>query len=191
MIRQAEQGGTRHLPVVALTANAFAADRENCLAAGMDDYISKPFRDGEIASVLQRWLVPAGGVVADNAPNADVTVAEAAVREVRTHVEHDAAVVEAAVFDADALARLRAYQVPDEEDMVSGVLKRFLNSAGAHIESMRAAMDRDDLAVAGAAAHGMKASAAFAGAPRLSAACAQLDIAAGGDSVVDAKLAFD
>lgn len=43
----------RHLPIIALTADAMQGDRERCLAAGMDDYISKPFRIEEIVGVLK------------------------------------------------------------------------------------------------------------------------------------------
>ena len=189
MLREAEGSGAHHLPVVALTANAFEADREQCFAAGMDDYISKPFRDAEIAAMLLRWLVPVSGTDLANVANEELAEMESAGKQSRPLAESNAAAVDALVFDADALARLRAYQVPGEEDMVTGVLSRFLNSAGTHIESMRAAMARDDLAAAGAAAHAMKASAAFAGAPRLSAACAQLDEAVRGNSLEAAEAA--
>jgi two-component system, sensor histidine kinase and response regulator len=46
----------RNLPVIALTANAMEGDRDRCLAAGMDGFISKPVTAGAIAAVLQRWL---------------------------------------------------------------------------------------------------------------------------------------
>ena len=46
----------RRIPIVALTANALEGDREKCLEAGMDDYISKPFQSSELSKVLEKWL---------------------------------------------------------------------------------------------------------------------------------------
>ena len=57
-IRNLERRTGRHLPVVALTANAIKGDRERCLAAGMDDYLSKPYSPSELAAVLSRTLNP-------------------------------------------------------------------------------------------------------------------------------------
>ena len=54
-IRESE-GNTRHTPIVALTANAFAKDRETCLQAGMDEYISKPIRDRDLNKILALFL---------------------------------------------------------------------------------------------------------------------------------------
>jgi two-component system, sensor histidine kinase and response regulator len=58
-IREREAPGSGRLPIVAMTAHAMAGDRERCLAAGMDDYLTKPLRPGDIDAVLARWLAPA------------------------------------------------------------------------------------------------------------------------------------
>jgi len=57
-----ECGESRHIPIVALTAHALEGDREICLRAGMDDYLSKPFKIEEIHSILLRWLDPMPGM---------------------------------------------------------------------------------------------------------------------------------
>lgn len=58
-IRRREQGDGRSV-IIAVTADAFAADQEKCRQAGMDDYLAKPVRREDLLRVLERWI-PAGG----------------------------------------------------------------------------------------------------------------------------------
>jgi CheY-like chemotaxis protein/HPt (histidine-containing phosphotransfer) domain-containing protein len=53
-----QHGGVRHIPIIALTANAMLGDREQCLAAGMQDYLTKPIKKIQIVSALSQWLKP-------------------------------------------------------------------------------------------------------------------------------------
>lgn len=56
LLATSDAAGHRHLPIVAVTANAFAEDRQRYLAAGLDDYLSKPFDGEALRALLARWL---------------------------------------------------------------------------------------------------------------------------------------
>ena len=58
LIRDREHNSGRHTPIVALTANAMSEDRERCLDAGMDDYITKPYSAADFQRAIERWCKP-------------------------------------------------------------------------------------------------------------------------------------
>ncbi len=92
--REAEHGGDRHQLVIALTAHASPAERDRCLAAGMDDYLAKPLRAPDLLATLGRWWAPRG-LEAPPAPAPSVPAATAPAAA-------------APAIDASVIADLRA-----------------------------------------------------------------------------------
>lgn len=90
-IREKEQQTGRRIPIIAMTAHAMKGDRERCLEAGMDDYVSKPIRADELFAALEGFASPQ----ADTGKQEDVTVVRNVLNmdELLAHVDGDAALL--------------------------------------------------------------------------------------------------
>jgi CheY-like chemotaxis protein len=67
---EARGGGTAHVPIVALTAHALAEVRDRCFAAGMDDFLVKPFDEKTLVQTLRHWLAPRAATAAARSASA-------------------------------------------------------------------------------------------------------------------------
>ena len=133
-IRQREQGSGTRVPIVALTAHAMTGDRERCLAAGMDGYVSKPLRAHELFAALDARLSPGDEPAAASVP--------AAVEPV------------SAPLDAEAL--LAGFG--GNRKLLGEVIDLFLADTPRILGEARAALGRGDAAALAASAHSLKGS---------------------------------
>lgn len=158
-IRQMErENSARPVPIAAVTANAMKGDREKCLAAGMDDYLSKPFKQDQLTALLEKWLPETG----DKVPPQHTCQAPDSAPDTREPGE-------ALSVDPSAFAELDKLQMEGAPDLVVRVIKMYLKSAEELVEKIRTGIQGGDHAKAQSAAHSLKSSSATVGAMRLSA----------------------
>jgi two-component system, sensor histidine kinase and response regulator len=133
----------RHIPIVALTANAMSGDRDRCLAAGMDDYLTKPVRKDNLQGALDRWIPLSMHPQAAHAGDAE-----------HNTVGTDAETLPA-VFDVAAMLR----NIGGDTGLLEELVKLFLQRHQTMLEAIRAALASTDQAAVEQAAHTMKGTA--------------------------------
>jgi CheY-like chemotaxis protein/HPt (histidine-containing phosphotransfer) domain-containing protein len=160
-----------HTTIVALTANAMSQERELCLAAGMDDFLPKPFASHQLHQVLGRWLRSASASAQPGAA-APREAAGLALKPDPIAPRQD---FPGAVLDRAALDRIRELGVSARQDLLSKVLQLFLEDAPRHLSAIEQALERRDAPALAASSHSLKSSSGHIGAMRLSAMCAALE----------------
>jgi HPt (histidine-containing phosphotransfer) domain-containing protein len=163
-------GGRRAVPIIALTANAMAGDREACFAAGMTAYLTKPITGTGVTEMLARHLDPADPEPADAA-----VLPARSVRSVRSVPPSAAAERLQPVFDASVLAQLPMVADGTDPEFAWSVLEQFVQGSRKTVELSRHADERADYDGALHGVHTLKSISAQIGALSLAACAGELE----------------
>lgn len=156
-------------PIIAVTANALAGERQKCLDAGMDDYISKPFSKDDLVEQLETWRhgristgVPRQAAQPHEAPKSEPVLAEVQppVPEERPEI-----------FEY----RKALSSFMNQEEILRGVLSEFIRRSLGQLTDIERLCTQDKLKEAMILSHGMKGSARNLSMPRLGDAAAVME----------------
>lgn len=157
------EGAERHTPIIAMTASALSEDRDRCLAAGMDDFVSKPVNVDALEGALSRW--------SDRRPVAASPPAPGTVPTRRERGE----VGDGDVLDRSRLDVLRQLGPADGQGLLPPLVRAFLEERQTRVASLEQAAREGDSQALEEAAHQLKGSAANIGAREVAAVCARLE----------------
>ena len=150
-IRRREAGSGQRIPIIAMTANSMAQDRELCIEAGMDDYVSKPIRPTLLAEALERWIDASEPVVGEE--------------EVQRPSE---------LLDEATLAELRELHGGGLREL----LELYLDDVASQMPRLAAALQRGEIQSVALSAHRLKGASLAVGALAVSAVAAELEVCA-------------
>ncbi len=165
-IRQLEAHGDGHkkgIPIVALTAHAMRGDENRCKAAGMNDYLSKPFTVDQLKVILEKYL----------GSDDDETVAPSKPDGVSTEERFIGDTD--AVLEESVLEQYKVFDAVGKKDFLPSMINKFFDRVPQQIQLLRDALCQNDTETVHRIAHSLKSNGGMLGATRFSKACLALE----------------
>jgi CheY-like chemotaxis protein len=155
-IRKIEKIAGRHIPIVAMTANAMQGDRDACIAVGMDDYIGKPVILKNLETVLTRWVEGRGGAAAGE-------------------IQPVSGGFHVVPLDMEIFNGLRALQSDGETDFVNDLIDMYLQDSRLMMEAIHRGAQNHDFVLLWQSAHRLKGNSSNLGALAIAAICNEVE----------------
>ena len=154
------RGSMTPVPIIALTADVQIGIQTQCIEAGMNDYLSKPFQQRPLHAKIAPWLVQAGHGASDQAPVKD---------------PNGAASVEGELLDPAVIESIRCLRQPGRPDPLQKVISLYLESAATLMDQMRNGLADGHADEVRTAAHALKSSSLNLGARAFGATCRRIE----------------
>ena len=182
------------LPIVAMTANAMQGDREKCLSAGMDDYISKPIKHDELAQMVAKWL-PAqadSGVASDVEETVSTTSEEDNMSSRTLILDPSSSLSQGNAAESILSSHLIAdWRAAGGSEFVVKLVTQFVNDAMVCVEKIQIALESQHPSDIQESAHGLKGMAANMGLEPLANLAQQLETLGREKNLLDGPPLFE
>ncbi len=165
------------IPIIALTANALLGDRETCLEAGMDDFLSKPVRLEELSSVITKWAIKVS-----TSDEGKLLISKLARKDSRTMPP---------CLDESTIQNLKDLGGDEDPEFFLSVVDQFLADLPRHLDGIKQAIDAQDPAALTKVAHACKGCCRSMGATLLAESSYTLEEMGRNGTVEDAGKTFE